>query len=194
MPVNIKGKEYLTVAERINDFRSKLPDWSIETDIISNADVVIIKAFVKNNEGRTIGTGYAEEVRGSSMINKTSALENCETSAIGRALAACGYGGDQYASANEVSNAIIQQQVNDSLERHVRFGKALQENWDSVNFIKEHLASGDLDAAAEAFAEISEDDRQALSLARTKGGCWIKEEVDIMTSDEWKAIRAAQYS
>jgi hypothetical protein len=56
-----------------------------------------------------IATGLAEEKRTSSQINRTSALENCETSAIGRALAAFGLGGSEYASANEVQNAIHQQ-------------------------------------------------------------------------------------
>ena len=69
--------------------------------------VIIHAAIIK--DGVTIATGLAVEVRGSSQINKTSALENCETSAIGRALAAFGLGGSEYASANEVENAIHQQ-------------------------------------------------------------------------------------
>lgn len=108
--VSIHGKEYKTVALRVNEFREKCPDWGILTEIIeANDDIVIMKATITNEVTRIVGTGYAEEKRGSSMINKTSALENCETSAIGRALAACGYAGTEYASANEVENAIHQQ-------------------------------------------------------------------------------------
>ena len=66
-----------------------------------------MKATVSVNE--SIYTGHAEEVYDSSMINKTSALENCETSAIGRALASAGFGGTEFASADEVANAISQQ-------------------------------------------------------------------------------------
>ena len=108
--VQIHGKTYLTVAYRINDFRGKNPLWGIQTELVTASDdIVIMKAIVLDESDRIIGTGYAEEKRGSTQINRTSALENCETSAIGRALAACGYGGTEYASANEVENAIHQQ-------------------------------------------------------------------------------------
>ena len=108
--VNIHGKEYKTVALRVNELRENFPDWGIITEIIeATEEIVIMKAIIKNEQDRIIGTGFAEEKRNSSMINKTSALENCETSAIGRALAACGYAGTEYASANEVENAIHQQ-------------------------------------------------------------------------------------
>jgi hypothetical protein len=108
--VNIHGKQYKTVALRVNEFRENNPDWGIVTEIVEADDqIVIMRAAILNEQDRIIGTGYAEEQRGSSMINKTSALENCETSAIGRALAACGYAGTEYASANEVENAIHQQ-------------------------------------------------------------------------------------
>ena len=108
--VQIHGKTYLTVAYRVNEFRKEHPDWGILTDIVeSNDEIVIMKSTITSKPGCIIGTGYAEEKRGSTQINRTSALENCETSAIGRALAACGYGGTEYASANEVQNAIQQQ-------------------------------------------------------------------------------------
>lgn len=110
--VNIHGKEYLTVALRVSMLREAHPEWGVETEIVSATDdVVIMKAVIKNEEGRIIGTGFAEEKRNASQINRTSALENCETSALGRALAACGLGGTEYASANEVENAIHQQQT-----------------------------------------------------------------------------------
>jgi hypothetical protein len=69
-----------------------------------------MKAEIIDKDGRTIATGYAEEHRTASQINRTSALENCETSAIGRALANFGLGGGEYASADEVANAINQQE------------------------------------------------------------------------------------
>lgn len=108
--VNIRGKSYTTVAMRVHNFREDHPDWGVETEIISiDADTVVMRAVIKNDAGRIIGMGHAEERRKASQINQTSALENCETSAIGRALASIDYGGTEYASANEVENAIHQQ-------------------------------------------------------------------------------------
>ena len=104
--INIHGKDYQTVALRVTKFRAEKPNWSIITDILENTpEMVMMKAAVLDESGRMIGTGHAEEKRGAG-INKTSALENCETSAIGRALAACGYGGTEYASANEVEDTV----------------------------------------------------------------------------------------
>jgi len=108
--VNIRGKEYMTVALRVQQFREKHPDWSIVTAIVHrDADEVVMLASIVNEQGRIIATGHAEEKRKASQINSTSALENCETSAIGRALAGAGFGGSEFASANEVQNAVHQQ-------------------------------------------------------------------------------------
>lgn len=112
--IQIHGKTYMTVAERVNDFRNKYgDDYGIITEIIQDGEVVQMLARIENADQRTIATGFAEERRGSTQINKTSALENCETSAIGRALANLGFGGTEYASANEVENAIHQQMAGD---------------------------------------------------------------------------------
>ena len=110
--VNIRGKEYVTVAKRVNDFREKYGnDMSIHTEIIENtANRVVMNARIVDKEGRVLATGHGEEFRASSQINKTSALENCETSAIGRALACMGMGGTEFASANEVQQAIHSQE------------------------------------------------------------------------------------
>ena len=108
--VNIRGKEYWTVARRVADFRKKHPStkgWAIETDIISvDAEVVIVKAIMKDPDGRIVATGHAEEYRAASKINRTSAVENAETSAIGRAMACAGWAGSgEYASADEMGKA-----------------------------------------------------------------------------------------
>lgn len=109
--IDIRGKQYQTVALRVQNFREKHPDYGIITDIlIRDDDCVVIKATITDATGRTLATGHSEEYRKSSQINRTSALENAETSALGRALAALGFGGTEFASANEVENAIHQQQ------------------------------------------------------------------------------------
>lgn len=108
---NIRGKEYQTVALRVTKFRADKEEWSLTTEIVSRDDeCVVMKATIANEQGRILATGHAEEYRKSSQVNKTSALENAETSAIGRALAAAGWGGTEFASANEVQNAIHQQE------------------------------------------------------------------------------------
>ena len=109
--INIKGKEYITVNERVKEFRKLHPQGQILTSILANADSqVMFKAEIVI-EGVTVATGHAYEKEGSSFINKTSYIENCETSAIGRALGMYGIGIDtSLASADEVKNAVKQQE------------------------------------------------------------------------------------
>ena len=111
----IKGNQYAAVSQRIKAFRMLFPTGMIATDIISNENgVCIIKATVgflnENGERQVLGTGIAYEKENSSFINKTSYIENCETSAVGRALGMCGLGIDSdVASADEVQTATFQQ-------------------------------------------------------------------------------------
>lgn len=108
--VDIRGKQYQTVALRVQMFREKHPDYSLVTEVIErDPECVVMKAIIGDASGRVIATGHSEEYRKASQINRTSALENAETSAIGRALAALGFGGTEFATANEVANAIHQQ-------------------------------------------------------------------------------------
>ena len=98
------GKKYTEVFVRVEIFRKTFgTDLGIKTEIILNdGKFVIVKATIEDKDGHVVGSGLAEEVRGSSNVNKTSALENCETSAIGRALASLGLHGGTYASLNEI--------------------------------------------------------------------------------------------
>ena len=108
--IPIHGKEYATVAHRIAVVRRNLgAKLQILTEIISaDKETVVMKASGLIG-GKVIATGHAEEKRTASRINQTSALENAETSAVGRMLAMVGITNDQIASAEEVSNAIEQQ-------------------------------------------------------------------------------------
>ncbi|MEW5791021.1 MAG: hypothetical protein ACOY4L_08920 [Pseudomonadota bacterium] len=108
-------KRYTTVAQRNEVFREVFGvKGRILTEIVeANDERVIVLArieFFHDGQWVLIGNGYAEERRNSSQVNRTSAIENCETSAVGRALANLGLHGGEYASANEVENAIHQQQ------------------------------------------------------------------------------------
>jgi hypothetical protein len=85
---------YETVEDRLARFWTDHPDGRIHTDLVAqDGDQVIFRAaiYFHTDDTHPRATGYAEELRGSSPVNKTSHLENCETSAIGRALAGCGY-------------------------------------------------------------------------------------------------------
>lgn len=111
--VNIKGKQYATVATRVECFRRYFPppEWAIETDAFGlDNEWVRVKASILHN-GVVVATGMGEENRSQGPINRTSALENCETSAVGRALSAFGLHGGEYASANEVQEAIAKQEA-----------------------------------------------------------------------------------
>lgn len=109
---DIKGKDYAEVNQRIKAFRMVYPTGPIETEMISNENgICIFKATVRNEEGDLLATGTAYEKENSTFINKTSYIENCETSAVGRALGMCGFGIDtSVASAEEIQNAIANQE------------------------------------------------------------------------------------
>ena len=115
---NIKGKAYVEVNKRVLAFRELEPNGQIITEILSNdGDVVVMKATVTDSAGNILATGHAYEEHKSSMINKTSYIENCETSAVGRALGMCGIGIDgSIASAEEVDLAIKKQEMGEELD------------------------------------------------------------------------------
>jgi len=110
---NIRGKQYVEVNERIKFFRQEeeYKNWTLSTEFTAlDSDMCVCKAIVADPSQRIIASGHAHETQGSSNINKTSYVENCETSAIGRALAMMGIGIDtSIASANEVNEAIAKQ-------------------------------------------------------------------------------------
>ena len=98
------GKLYTQVVHRMEAFRRiHGTDFGLDTEILVNdGKRVVVKAIITDKESRIVGAGMAEEIRGQGMVNTTSALENAETSAIGRALASLGLAGGEYASANEL--------------------------------------------------------------------------------------------
>ena len=115
---NIKGKEYAEVNQRVKAFRTLYPEGFITTEILCReGGLCIIKATVgyyADGKSVILATGTAYEKEGSSQINRTSYIENCETSAVGRALGMAGFGIDtSIASADEMNNALLQQNTND---------------------------------------------------------------------------------
>ncbi|MHA1482224.1 MAG: hypothetical protein ACTSQA_02155 [Candidatus Heimdallarchaeaceae archaeon] len=147
--INIKGKQYVEVNERLRYFRVHFENYSLTSEVIEKTDsTILIKATIKDKEGRELATGLAEEEKGSSFINKTSYVENCETSAWGRCLGNFGIGIDtSVASADEVSNAINQQgnktipvKPKATIQHTLDLG---DENWDKVlKYVSENKEMG----------------------------------------------------
>ena len=107
---DVKGKEYAEVPQRVKAFRSLYPQGTISTEIVKIENGMCVIHAVAAVDGVILGEGTAYEMEGSSFINKTSYIENCETSAVGRALGFAGFGIDvSIASYEEVANAIEQQ-------------------------------------------------------------------------------------
>ena len=109
--VNIRGKLYAEVHTRVQAFREAYGQSGriISTLHVADETKVLTETAVSvfvDGSWRLIGNDFAEEFRGASMVNKTSAVENCLTSSIGRALACCGLSGGNYASFDEVDHAI----------------------------------------------------------------------------------------
>lgn len=111
--INIKGKEYIPVNERVKEFRANYSAFTVLSEIVSlDENSVVMVARVYDPNGKVVANGYAQEDRNASNINKTSYVENCETSAVGRALGMFGIGIDaSMASADEVANAIDRQEA-----------------------------------------------------------------------------------
>lgn len=117
---DVKGKGYVEVNQRVKAFRMVYPMGFIQTEIMEHdAGKVMMKAivgyYINGTEKVILGTGMAFELQNASFINKTSYIENCETSAVGRALGMAGFGIDaSIASAEEVQNAQAQQEAQET--------------------------------------------------------------------------------
>lgn len=109
--IEFKGKGYAQVNERVKAFRMICPNGAITTEIVDLSDgVVTMKATIIEEDGTILATGFAQEKESASYINKTSFIENCETSAVGRALGFAGIGIDgSMCSADELANALNNQ-------------------------------------------------------------------------------------
>lgn len=111
-PTDVKGKDYAEVPQRVKAFRSLYPSGTISTDVVMIENGLCVMHATVAVDGVVLGEGTAYEKEGSSFINKTSYIENCETSAVGRALGFAGFGIDvSIASYEEVMNAKKQQKA-----------------------------------------------------------------------------------
>ena len=140
--VDIKGKKYSTVNERHKHLLQYFPEARFNEEVLfHDVDRVIVKTELYISD-TIYAVGTAEEYRNSSFINKTSALENCSSSALGRCLAAFGLSGSEYASAEELVNALNNQKgstqqvsIKDTIKKQTTETKltALYSDWEKQN-------------------------------------------------------------
>src|SRR5690554_1447681 len=204
--MDFRGKAYAPVAMRVEFLRRAFgTELGISTEIVvADERAVIMRATISDAEGRVLATGYAEEFRSSRGVNSTSALENAETSAVGRALAALGLGGGEYASADELAGAVqqqkaaeaqAQQQAEDEARRQAEareqawrdaLMEAVERLQPSIQAIKEGIASGDYASACEAWVELTEEEKKSIWVAPTKGGPFTTDERKVMQTKEFR--------
>lgn len=143
---DVKGKDYAEVNQRIKAFRMLYPSGTILTEMVSNENgVCIFKASVYDGDDHILATGTAYEKEGSTFINKTSYIENCETSAVGRALGMCGFGIDtSIASAEEVQNAIANQE-NKSTSKTVKTASDIKIQPTQIEIITKYYVGENMD-------------------------------------------------
>tara|TARA_R100001463_G_scaffold34276_1_gene75407 strand:+ start:484 stop:993 length:510 start_codon:yes stop_codon:yes gene_type:complete len=150
--INIKGKKYVEVNERLKYFRSNYPNYSLTSKITHiDSEMVVIQSDILDPEGNVKATGHAHEEKSASFINKTSYVENCETSSWGRCLANFGIGIDEsVASANEVEIAIKKQNTKPSkkkmtIEVYQAMMKSIKDG--NKDLVAEHMNKYDMTKA-----------------------------------------------
>ncbi|NBW18564.1 MAG: hypothetical protein EBR82_62385 [Caulobacteraceae bacterium] len=137
---------YETVAQRLVRWWAEFPDGRIITSIHHyDGSTIIMRAECYNNDDRLIATGYAEEVFGNSPVNKTSFLENCETSAIGRAISnsRIGHTGERASvsemeKVNRVNSTPRPDSHGSATPKQIGFLKSLArgKGWDDVQLLE----------------------------------------------------------
>jgi len=148
--MDVKGKDYAPVNQRIKAFRMLYPNGFITTEMLSHENnVCVFKAsvgYIENLDRIILGTGTACEQQGTSNVNKTSYVENCETSAVGRALGMAGIGIDtSVASYEEVLNAIEEQNKPDKIDQKKQEVKTKQAELQSkIKMIKKYIKKEEL--------------------------------------------------
>lgn len=189
---DIKGKDYVMVNQRVKAFRMVYPDGFIQTEIISLENgVVTFKATVCDGTGKLLANGYAQEKESSSFINKTSFIENCETSAIGRALGFCGFGIDSsIASYEEVANAMKNQgketkeKVQDNKEKVLNEIYAIYQQYPKSKIIKRYLQSAVEQGKVTKVGELSEKELALLKSVIEASLNQVKQEMEEEESEQ----------
>ena len=159
--MGIHGKDYTMVAQRVEAFRKFAgTDWSITSEILEdNGNRVLMRATITDRNGFIVSDGLAEEIRGHG-VNKTSAIENAQTSAWGRALAALGLHGGKMASVDEITIAKNKEKIIDAEKAHDDAVRA-ERNEGSTR-----TSQKDLEILAERIKEKIKDAKQTWQLKK----------------------------
>lgn len=213
---NVKGKNYAEVAQKVQAFRNLIPDGYITTEIIRfDPGVVYMKAeagYYENGQRVMLSTGMAFERQDASNVNKTSFIENCETSAVGRALAFIGLGSEssicsveELTNAIQTQNAIAQGKIPEVPGATVEHSDKLPENPpqnppqnppDTVPPVLEYLAKER--ESLRVTREVSKAENNAIWKAQisalTAAGLAPDKPLTAFTMDEAKALIEAMYA
>jgi len=183
------GKKYTMVSTRIEAFRKILGlDFGINSEILVNDDTrVVMKTTIWDKNGFQIGCGHAEEIRAQGRVNKVSAIENCETSSIGRALASIGLSGSEFASGDEliaVANKITT--LHENLEQKEKEFEVKQQVSDSdLKKIQIEIVEGDnVDALTDLEVLLSQKNstQELMEVFKLRSDRdWSNEEIEIFT-------------
>lgn len=182
----IQGKDYAEVNQRIKAFRMLFPAGFITSKIESLENgVVIFVATVgyydENNNAIILGTGTAYEKENSTFINKTSYIENCETSAVGRALGMLALGIDtSVASAEEVQTA--------RLNQNNKATEPPKNTEVSLNYTLNETASDEVKNLYSTFVDTMKGNLKTVLVSKKK------KDVNELTVDDWKKIIQIQQS
>ena len=210
--VKIHGKDYATVAFRVTEFRKKYPKYSITTEIIERPgkeallEEILFRAYILDDERNIVACGHAHEEKASSYINKSSYVENCETSAIGRALACFGFCGEEfgcsYSSANEVAIAKEKQEKIKTIEMpsiEEQIETAEKQGLVAFYYASEIPSKYKIIAAEESAVELGkfdlfgfnfpyEDMARDLIMLRQRDGKWIGSRQYLHKLQDWDKI------
>tara|TARA_R110002012_G_scaffold237026_3_gene410773 strand:+ start:2722 stop:3252 length:531 start_codon:yes stop_codon:yes gene_type:complete len=152
--INIKGKQYVEVNERLKYFRANFKDYSLTSEITHiDSNMCVVKSEIVSPDGRVVASGHAHEIQSSSYINKTSYVENCETSSWGRCLGNFGIGIDSsVASADEVSMAITKQEKSNAITKKKMTAKIFEAMLKSItdgnpDLVQKHMHKYDMTEA-----------------------------------------------
>jgi hypothetical protein len=149
-------EDYETVETRLEKWHGQYPDSRLETELIEASNtrfIVFAKLFKTEADAKPCATGLAFETISDRGVNATSALENCETSAIGRALANAGFAAKGKRASKEEMAKVVNSTFKDKLEaRQTMYGKPGSKSAQIENILRDSFAADKVDATPKVWS------------------------------------------